>query len=111
MAKLQGYRGASKWKVVVGDRTYDSKKEAGVAQQLQWREHAREIHGLRYQVRFDIVINDIKVCTYIADFTYKDESGREVVVDAKSDYSRKDKVYRLKKKLMHAVYGITIQEL
>lgn len=48
---------------------------------------------------------------YKADFVYEDESGKEVVVDTKSEYTRKLADYRLKKKMMLAFKGIAITEV
>ena len=56
------------------------------------------------------MINGVKVCTYIADFTYE-ELGGVVVEDVKSEFTRKDPVYRLKNKLMKACHGIDIREV
>jgi len=46
---------------------------------------------------------------YLADFTYR-EAGVLVVEDFKSDITRKQPVYRVKKHLMRTVHGILIRE-
>ena len=71
---------------------------------------AGEIRNLERQVRFPIVVNGVKVCTYIADHVYDEMAGR-VVEDVKSEFTRKDPVYRLKNKLMKACHGIDIREV
>ena len=89
---------------------FASKKEAKRYQELLLMEKAGEISHLRTQVPYDIDINGIHVCRYIADFVYHDEAmigDRRIVEDAKG--MRTD-VYKLKKKLMLAVHGITIKE-
>ena len=48
---------------------------------------------------------------YYADFVYTDGDGKEVVVDTKSEYTRKLSDYRLKKKMMLAFKGIAITEV
>ena len=48
---------------------------------------------------------------YRADFVVLRNDGRYDVVDAKSDATRKDKVYRLKKRQMKEVLGIEIVEV
>ncbi len=61
------------------------------------------------QPRFDLVVNDVKVCRYLADFRYFDEQlGREVVEDTKGHRTRE---YLLKKKLMLACLGIEVEEV
>jgi len=68
---------------------------------------AGEIINLELQPKFPIEVNGIKICTYIADFRYKERDGTEVVEDCKGF---KTDVYRLKKKLVKAIYGIEILE-
>lgn len=48
---------------------------------------------------------------YYADFVYTDSDGNEIVVDTKSEYTRKLADYRLKKKMMLAFKGIAITEV
>lgn len=61
------------------------------------------------QPRFGFVVNDVKVCSYLSDFRYFDEQlGREVVEDTKG--FRSD-VFRIKKKLMLACFGIEVEEV
>ena len=50
----------------------------------------------------------IRKMEYIADFTYTDGEGRFIVEDVKSEATRKNPVYAIKKKLMaHEGYKIT----
>ena len=97
-------------KVTVGDITFDSAKEAKRWGELQFMVKAGEIKNLERQVRFPIIVNGMKVCTYIADHVYDEMAGR-VVEDVKSEFTRKDPVYRLKYKLMKACHGIDIREV
>ena len=66
-----------------------------------------EVTDLKLQVKFPIIINGQKVCTYIADFTYF--RGGEYVVEDVKGYLL-NSTYRLKRKLMKAVNNITILE-
>ena len=95
-------------KVTVGDITFDSAKDAKRWGELQSMVKAGEIRNLERQVRFPIVVNGVKVCTYIADFTYE-ELGGVVVEDVKSEFTRKDPLFRLKSKLLKATTGIDIR--
>jgi Protein of unknown function (DUF1064) len=87
-------------------KTFASKREARRYGELLLRERAGEIVGLATQVPFDLLVNGIKVCRYVADFVYF-EGERYVVEDSKGC---KTAVYRLKRKLMLAVHGIEIRE-
>ena len=98
-------------KVQVDGIDFDSKKEAaryGVVELLQM---GQRISQLQLQVKMDILVNDMKICAYVADFTYFDEHGKLVIEDVKSEITRKLPVYRLKKKLIKAIYGIEITEI
>lgn len=88
---------------------FDSKKEAARWGELLILQRVASISALRRQVRFPLVVNGVLVCVYVADFVYI-EAGRRVIEDVKSAFTRKLPVYRLKKKLMRAVWGIDIRE-
>ena len=99
-------------KTVVDGIEFDSLWEAKRYGQLKMLLAAKEISNLRLQVKFPILINGVKVCTYIADFVYIDlkktdifGNAVEVVEDAKGFET---KYFKLKKKLMKAVYGVEI---
>ena len=85
---------------------FDSKKEYERYQELLLLEKGRVIHLLDTQVSYPLVVNDITIATYFADFVYW-EHDQKVVEDCKGV---KTPVYRLKKKLMLAIYGIEIKE-
>ena len=89
---------------------FDSKHEAGQYIILKTRLDAGEITDLHCQVQYACDVNGQHVCNYFADFTYL-ENGELVVVDAKSEATRKDKTYRIKKKLVEALYKIEIIEV
>lgn len=48
---------------------------------------------------------------YIADFVTVDREGNVSVIDAKSEATRKNRVYINKKKQMKAIWGIEIEEV
>lgn len=89
-----------------GDKRFDSKHEAAVYEELRLRCLAGEYLGLGLQVPFYLP-GGIK---YIADFVAFLPGGGYIVMDAKSEATRKDKVYRLKKKQMAACLGLEIVE-
>lgn len=88
---------------------FDSKREARRYADLLLLERAGEISELKLQPSFDMVINGMKVCAYVADFQYI-ENGEKVVEDVKSVVTAKNSTYRLKNKLMKAVHGIDVLE-
>lgn len=98
-------------KTVINGITFDSKKEAGYYGILRLKEKANLIDRFEMQVRYDLVVNNIQVGFYKADFvTYKNGKALEVI-DVKSEMTKKLPVYRLKKKLIKAIYGIDIVEI
>lgn len=90
---------------------FDSIKESFRYLQLKALLHQDEISDLQLQYRFDCIVNDKKVCYYLADFVYVDSKGETVVEDVKSEYTSKNPVYRLKKKLVEALYDVVITEI
>jgi len=92
-------------KTVVDGITFDSKKEAARYGELKMLERAGMIFFLELQPRFQIVdkVGNLRERYYIADFTYT-ENGVKVVEDVKSEITRKNPVYRLKRQLFLARY-------
>lgn len=104
-------------KVIIDGIKFDSQKEGNYYLKLKMLEKAGKIRDLRLQVPF-VVLETFKVddrtyrkTKYIADFTYYDDKDKLHVVDVKSEATRKDKTYQLKKKLMAWKYGIEIEEV
>ncbi len=93
-------------KVEINGIKFDSKKEGERYLVLKDMEKCGEISDLILQPRLPIIINDIKVCDYIADFQYTD-NNTVVTEDCKGF---KTAIYRLKKKLVKACLGIDIKE-
>lgn len=90
------------------EHLHDSKKEAAQCDDLHLLLKGKQISELTQQPVFDIIVNGKKICTYRADFGYRDmKTGERFVLDVKG---MKTAVYRLKKKLMLAVWGIEIKE-
>lgn len=85
---------------------FASKKEATRYKELSLLLKLGKIKDLQLQVKFPLSINGIKICDYIADFVYE-ENGIKVVEDTKGVRTH---VYLIKKKLMKAIYGITVTE-
>jgi hypothetical protein len=88
---------------------FDSRWEAERWGQLKAMERAGVISELERQIKYELSINDIKICNYIADFRYlqQEEDGfsRLVVEDAKGVLTPE---FKLKKKMMKAIHNIDI---
>ena len=68
------------------------------------------ISGLVHHKSFSIVVNGLKICTYESDFVYI-KKGVRIVEDVKSKYTAKLSAWRMKKKLMKALFGIDVIEV
>ncbi len=94
-------------KTVVGNIVFDSKKESERFLELSMLQKAGIIKNLERQKRFEIVpkTETERAAYYIADFVYLDvESGKLICEDVKSDATRRDKTYILKRKLFKYLY-------
>ncbi len=96
-------------KTKVGGITFDSRKEATRWQDLLLLQGAGEITHLRRQETFTFRVDGILIGKYRCDFAYT-ENGKAIVEDVKSPVTRKLDVYRMKKALMKAIFGIEIRE-
>ena len=87
---------------------FASEAEARRYSYLKIRLRIGEISDLELQPKFPIAVNDKRICNYIADFRYKENAtGKVVVEDVKGV---KTPLYKLKKKLVEALYGVSIIE-
>lgn len=89
---------------------FDSIKERTRWLQLLLLAKDGQITYLERQVAFPIIINGILICKYYADAVYY-ENGQRIVEDTKSIITKKNPVYRLKKKMLKAVLGIEVREV
>jgi hypothetical protein len=102
-----------KWRhkpVVVDGVHLDSQAEGNRYAELLILQRAGEVTDLRVHPRYSMIVNGRYVGDYIADFEYRDGAGQRVVEDVKSPVSRTP-VYRLKRKLVDAIFGINIVEI
>lgn len=101
-------------KIEVDGIIFDSRREANRYKELMLLAQAGEINNIERQKRFELIPKQkdangrvVRACSYVADFVYLDKEGRQVVEDVKG--MRTD-VYKIKKKLMLYVYGVTVIE-
>lgn len=94
-------------KTEIDGRVFASRAEARRYSELSLLEKVGEISNLECQPVYQIFMNKKHICNYIADFRYT-ERGAVIVEDVKGV---KTPVYKLKKKLVEAQFGITITEV
>ena len=93
--------------ITIDGLRFDSQAEARRWQQLKLLERAGVILELQRQVTFPIAWNGIKICSYRADFVYRETAtGEQVIEDVKGMLTPE---YRIKAKLM-AAQGLPIRE-
>lgn len=98
-------------RIQVDGFNFDSLKEANRYGELKLLQMAGEIRELEIHPKFPIIINGQKICNYISDFRYFPKGSYHAIIeDVKSDITKKIKTYRLKKKLVEAIYNIKITE-
>lgn len=99
-------------KVIIDGHKFDSKKESLRYLELKQLEASGEIKLLKMQ--YPIILFEKskygRAIKYVADFTYI-KDGQLVVEDVKSAFTRKNPVYRLKKRIVAEKYDIEIQEV
>jgi hypothetical protein len=98
-------------KTMVDNVLFSSLKEANRYKQLKLRLYANEIRNLVCQPCFPLVVNGVLIGKYYGDFSYEEVSNDAFVLeDVKSEATR-TQLYRLKKKLVKAIYNIEIREV
>ena len=91
--------------------SFDSLSEQRRWHELQLLERAGEIRDLTLPPRFPIEVNGYHIADYVADYGYecRDRLGWvKIVEDRKAGSVTQTDVFRLKRKLLKALYGIDI---
>lgn len=96
-------------RTVVDGFTFDSQAEARRYLLLKALQKSGHIKKLERQVKYLLAVEGTKIADYVCDFRYIDEKRQVLVVEDVKGV--KTPVYRLKKKLMKAIYGIDIVEV
>lgn len=100
---------------IYNGRKYDSRKEAGYAKLLDTLKHAKDpkdrVHYWEPQLKLRIEVEGEHICDYIADFFVEYANGRREYIDVKGGEATKTAVYKIKKKLVKALYDIDIVEV
>lgn len=94
--------------------TADSTKEGWRFIELQKLAAAGKIRNLKAgnnKLRYRLEISGVHICDYIPDAVYEEFDGSEWRVIVEDTKGFRTPVYKLKKKLMKAIYGIEIREI
>lgn len=97
----------------IDGKWFASASEARRYEQLKVLLDSGQIDNLQLQKKLPCTVNNIIICNYLADFAYDviDDRGyviRSVIEDVKGMVTD---VYRIKKKLVEAIYRIEIVEI
>jgi hypothetical protein len=90
---------------------FDSTREAERYLSLRQDQHDGKITALEVHPRFPLVVRGENCGDYEGDFAYLDALGKPVVEDVKSPATRKLPTYRLKRRLVWALYALEIREV
>ena len=104
-------------RVTVGGIVFDSQAEAERYRVLRVMENSGQITDLVCHPRWEIIPEQrpeghrpFRPARYTADFSYI-RDGKLVVEDVKSEYTRQEEDYILRRKLMLLVHGIYVEEI
>lgn len=96
-------------RTVVDGITFDSKREAGRYQTLKLMEQHGAVRELRVHPVYPLVVNGVHVCDYEADYEYRNTANALVIEDVKGRKSGGPfELFKLKAKLMKALYGVEV---
>jgi hypothetical protein len=102
-------------RVEVDGITFDSRAEAKRYAELKLLEKAGQISDLKLQPRFPFYYQtgwtSELIFTYVADFSYVDNVPPHPMTVVEDVKGFRTPLYRLKKKLIEAQYGIAITEI
>jgi len=103
-------------KTIIGDLKFDSRKEADYYCLLEFQKKAKNeadrVVEIELQPRFDMIVNGIDCGFYKADFKVKYANGKTKIIDVKGlKQGSAYQLFRLKKKIIEAIYKIEIIEI
>jgi hypothetical protein len=98
-------------RVTVDGINFASKAEARRYCDLLLLVRAKTIDNLQLQPRFPLVVQGCKIATYVADFSYFDNTQKQQIVEDVKSLPTRTQTYIIKRKLVQALYGIEIKEI
>lgn len=109
VSKPSKYRAQPQWRDGI---KFDSKREERRYCELLNLVKAGQIVDVEVHPTYQIAVNGIRICRYSPDFRYAVVATKATVVeDVKSEPTRTKESYRIKKKLVEAIFGISIVEV
>lgn len=99
-------------KTTVDGLSFDSRKEAQRYGDLKLLQMSGEIKDLKVHPSFDLEVNGILVCRYVADFSYFQGKGpKQLVVEDVKGMKKGAawQMFRVKAKLLKAIRDIEVQ--
>lgn len=90
----------AKPKIVNGIR-FASQREAKRYSELKLLERLGEIHDLQLQPRFPLKVDGSLVCTYVADFSYRNAKDSAWIIEDSKGF--RTEAYKIKAKLLKAL--------
>ncbi len=114
LSKNKKYNKYRNTKTIVDDIKFDSIKESEYYGKLRLLKLSGDIIDFKMQVKMPVEINGIFICNYILDFEITYPNGNIEYIDVKAKDKQSGKfistdVFKLKKKLVEAVYNIKIK--
>ena len=100
-------------KIEIDGHTFDSLKEGRRYNELKLLIRCGNIESLELQPKYPIIVNGVKIGFYKADFRYFDCAKCMTVVEDVKGLKKGSayQLFRLKKKLVEAIYKIKIEEV
>lgn len=89
---------------------FHSKREAARYKALKLLEASGRIRGLKRQIRYEFLVNGVKVGTYKSDFEYEEYEGGDWVPVVEDSKGYRPKEWPRTRKLMLACHGIEVRE-
>ena len=105
-------------KIKVGDEEFDSIAEHDRYIELLLMQKAGVISDLECHPSYEVIPRqetpegkqNFRSVIYTPDFRYK-RNGKEIVEEVKSEYTRKEKDYVLRRKMLYFTQGIYVEEI
>lgn len=95
---------------VVDGYRFDSKRELMQYLALKMQQERGEISELRVHPAWRLMVNNVLIADYVADFSHLDSEKFLRVIDVKSKATRTP-AYQIKRRLMQALHYITVIEV
>lgn len=98
--------------IIIDGIKFASQREATLFFQYATLQKAGKITQLEPHPIYRIVVNGVKIGRYTPDFQFREPDGRLRVIDVKSPQTAKTAAFRLRKRLVEALYpGVVIEVL